>query len=129
MWEKGGDRGVLHKVGVRSGQAGTIVAVVVVVGGFEVERVVHIVARRSPVGTEARPDGFLPEECDRYHKNADRKGMSFGSTFFADILDSRCSPTTGYLSQSISPSLSVALLIASASWKLGRTIDRVARKR
>jgi hypothetical protein len=24
--------------------------------------------------------------------------MSFGSTFFADILDSRCSPTTGYLS-------------------------------
>ena len=48
VWEKGGDRGVLHKVGVRSGQAGTVVAVVVVVGGFEVERVVHIVARRSP---------------------------------------------------------------------------------
>jgi hypothetical protein len=37
VWEKGGQS-----------QAGMIVAVVVVVGGFEVERVVHIVARRSP---------------------------------------------------------------------------------
>lgn len=62
------------------------------------------------MGIEARPDGFLPEECDRYHKNADRRGMSFGSTFFADILDSRCSPTTGYLSHfSLNISLSLFL--------------------
>lgn len=48
MREKGGERGVLHKVGVPSGQAGMIVAVVVVVGRFQVEGIVHIVARRSP---------------------------------------------------------------------------------
>jgi hypothetical protein len=48
VWEKGGQRGVLHKVGVRSGQAGMIAAVVVVVGRFQVEGVVHIVVRGSP---------------------------------------------------------------------------------
>jgi hypothetical protein len=47
VWEKGRERGVLHKVEVRSGQAGMIDAVIVVVGGFEIERVVHVVARRS----------------------------------------------------------------------------------
>jgi hypothetical protein len=50
------------------------------------------------VGIEARPDGFLPEECDRYHKNADRRGMSFGSTFFADIQIPRYSPITSPIS-------------------------------
>lgn len=63
------------------------------------------------MGIEARPDGFLPEECDRYHKNADRRGMSFGSTFLADILDSRCSPTIGYLSHFFPQYLSLSLPI------------------